>query len=86
VATKKTDTIAGKTIQLGLDHSVTIEAVRGRKVTIIAQPFRHDDDVLRGQALPQRRHRAANGWTAIAAQSAWTGADRRTTVLRCATG
>jgi hypothetical protein len=37
VATKKTDTIAGKTIQLGLDHSVTIEAVRGRKVTIIAQ-------------------------------------------------
>ena len=37
MATKKTDTIAGKTIQLGLDHSVTIEAVRGRKVTIIAQ-------------------------------------------------
>jgi len=33
VATKKTDTIAGKTIQLGIDHSVTIEAVRGRKVT-----------------------------------------------------
>ncbi len=33
MATKKTDTIAGKTIQLGLDHSVTIEAVRGRKVT-----------------------------------------------------
>ena len=37
MATKKTDTIAGKRIQLGLDHSVTIEAVRGRKVTIIAQ-------------------------------------------------
>ena len=38
MATKKTDTIAGKTIQLGLDHSVTIEAVRGRKVT--RQPVR----------------------------------------------
>ena len=37
MATKKTDTIAGKTIQLGLDHSVTIAAVRGRKVTIIAR-------------------------------------------------
>ena len=46
-----------------------------------ARPQGHDDDVLRGQALPKRRHRAANGWTAIAAQSAWTGADRRTTVL-----
>ena len=33
MATKKTDTIAGKTIQLGIDHSVTIEAARGRKVT-----------------------------------------------------
>ncbi len=37
MATKKTDTVAGKTIQLGVDHSVTIEAVRGRKV--IGSPF-----------------------------------------------
>jgi hypothetical protein len=37
MATKQTDTIAGKRIQLGTGHSVTIEAVRGRKVTIVAR-------------------------------------------------
>ena len=37
MATKKTDVIAGKTIELGKDHSVTIEAVNGRKVTIVVQ-------------------------------------------------
>ncbi len=45
MATKKTDTIAGKKILLGLDHSVTIEAVRGRKVTIVAQA--PDDEHIR---------------------------------------
>ena len=45
MATKKTDTIAGKRVQLGTGHSVTIEAVRGRKVTIVARV--PDEDHIR---------------------------------------
>jgi hypothetical protein len=37
VATRKTDVVVGKTTELGKDHSVTIEAVHGRKV--IGSPF-----------------------------------------------
>jgi hypothetical protein len=49
MATKKTDTIAGKRFQLGHDHSVTIEAVRGRKVTIVGQAVRATQELLEGR-------------------------------------